>query len=84
MDSIHGLCAANLILTKLNSSNLHVKLIQLILLTNCVITHTEHIKDFEVVFGTTFFFDSLKMLGLVRTYESGMRLFFFDPERWRI
>jgi hypothetical protein len=37
IDSIHGWCAANFILTKLNSLPLHGKLIQLIIFTNCVI-----------------------------------------------
>ena len=37
IDSIHGQCAADLILTKLKSSPLQGKLIQLIIFTNCMI-----------------------------------------------
>ena len=61
LDSIHSGCATNLMLTKLKSSILQGKLMQLNLLTNFVITHTDSIKDLEVHFGTTFFFQSLKM-----------------------
>jgi len=67
MDSIRGWCAANLILTKLKSSTLHEKVIQLIVFTNYVITHTDSIKDLRVLFGTTFIFSITQNIG-TRTY----------------
>jgi len=45
-----------LLLTKLKSSTLNEKVIQLIVFTNYVITHTDFIKDLRVLFGTTFIF----------------------------
>ena len=80
LDSIRGWSPANSTLTKLKSSSLQGKLIQLILLTNCVITHTDAIKNLGVLFGT-FFFHSLKMMELVHTYGSRTRLIVYNS--WR-
>jgi len=45
--SIRGCCAANVIVTKLKSSNLQGKLIQFIVFTIFVIIHSDSIKDLE-------------------------------------
>ena len=81
MDSIRGLCAASLILTKLKSSTLQGKLIQLIVCTNCAIIHNDSVKYLGVLFGTTLFFQSLKMLGLVHTYWNRTIYIFFVHQR---
>ena len=55
---------------------------QLNLLTNFVISHTDSIKDLEVHFGTTFFFQSLKMWDSY--IYMGAERDFFVHESWRI
>ena len=55
---------------------------QLNLLTNFVITHTDSIKDLEVHFCTTFFFQSLKMWDSY--IYMGAQRDFFVHQSWRI
>ena len=70
MDSNRGWCAPNLILTELITFTRKFNTVNLIYKPcNKCLTHTDSIKDLGLHLVTTFFFQSLKMLGLIHALK---------------